>query len=227
MEASETFLSRLRLGSYPAMVYFLGCMKKLVLGTGNEGKTAELRDLLGNVGFKIVGLGEFDPVEPPVESGATFAENAAIKASYYARSLGTNVLADDSGLEVTALGGRPGVFSARFAGENADDTQNNEKLLKELSKSDSTDRSSRFVCEMALADATGKIVFRSSGVCSGTIAHKPSGFNGFGYDPLFTPDGFDKTFGDLPKNIKKSHGHRAKAASGIARFLKFNQGLLT
>ncbi len=202
-------------------------MKTLVLGTGNKGKTVELRDLLGNVGFKIVGLGEVDSIDPPEESGATFAENAAIKASYYARSLGFNVLADDSGLEVHALGGTPGVYSSRFAGEKAHDSQNNEKLLKELSNSGSTDRSARFVCEMALADATGRIVFRCSGDCSGTIARKPSGSNGFGYDPLFIPDDFDKTFGDLPKNIKKSHGHRAKAASRMAHFLRFNQGLLT
>lgn len=202
-------------------------MKTLVLGTGNPGKIVELKELLVSTKCKIVDLGELPAVEEPEETGSTFSENACIKASYYAEALGRNVLADDSGLEVISLGGRPGVFSSRFAGKNANDAQNNEKLLKELEGTDSPRRAARFVCAMALADSTGRIIFRSSGHCSGTIARKPRGFNGFGYDPLFVPDEFEKSFAELPESIKKSIGHRAKASIKIVTFLRFNSSLLT
>lgn len=202
-------------------------MKSIVLGTSNAGKVKEIRSLLEETGFKIIELIDFEFIDEPEESGKTFADNAVIKAKYYAEVLGRNVLADDSGLSVRALGGGPGVFSARFAGKNADDAQNNEKLLKELEAADSTDRSAKFVCEMALADSKGNILFRASGFCKGTIACKPIGLNGFGYDPLFIPDGYDKSFGELPVTIKKLLSHRAAATSKIADFLNANSGVLT
>lgn len=193
-------------------------LERVVIGTRNEGKVAELRGLLGSSGVELVGLSSFEGIPDVPEDGSTFGENAAQKASAYAKLTGHWALADDSGLVVPALGGRPGVFSARFAGEDASDAENTAKLLKEMCDLEDESRSACFVCEMAVAAPSGDVVFRSEGKCHGRIAHKPSGINGFGYDPVFIPEGFSKTFGELSEEVKSGISHRSAAASRIADF---------
>ncbi len=129
-------------------------------------------------------------------------------------------LADDSGLEVEALGGAPGVFSARYAGENATDREKIAKLLHELNETQDRRRLARFVCAMAISDEKGEIKFLTEGICNGKIALSPSGTNGFGYDPIFIPDDFEQTFGELSDEIKQKISHRARATEKIIPFLR-------
>ncbi|REJ77729.1 MAG: RdgB/HAM1 family non-canonical purine NTP pyrophosphatase [Acidobacteria bacterium] len=192
--------------------------ERLVIGTKNKGKIAELEALLAPLEIRLTGLDEFDSVPDVRETGSTFKENAGIKAREYAVFSGHWTLADDSGLVVYALDGKPGVFSARFAGNNASDLENTEKLLGEMTGLKGRDRRACFVCEMAVADDEGQVVFSALGRCEGTIADKPFGTNGFGYDPVFLPEGFDLTFGELPDEVKSRISHRAAAASEIADF---------
>ncbi|MDH3530506.1 MAG: RdgB/HAM1 family non-canonical purine NTP pyrophosphatase [Acidobacteriota bacterium] len=202
-------------------------MKTLLLGTKNRGKVSELCKLISGLNLEIKGLDEFPAISEPVETGDTFDENARIKATYYARRLKCPVLADDSGLEVDFLDGRPGVFSARFAGINASDTENIEKLIALLNGVESSKRGARFRCAMSIASPAGTVLTTVSGSCNGCISSKPRGINGFGYDSVFIPDGYDKTFGELPLSIKQSLSHRAKAARKLVDFLAANLGLLT
>lgn len=190
----------------------------LVIGTGNPGKIAELRELLVHRGLKLIGLSEFGNLPAVEETGDSFAENAAIKASSYAKLTGEWVLADDSGLVVPALGGLPGVRSARFAGENASDAENTRKLLTMMKDFSGDERSACFVCEMAVAKPSGEIAFSAAGRCIGHLARKPNGTNGFGYDPIFVPEGFEKSFGELPDEVKAGISHRSAAAAKIAAF---------
>lgn len=194
--------------------------KRILLATNNRGKIAELLEMLSGLAAEIVGLSEFPEIVEVEETGASFAENARLKASGYAVQTGLPALADDSGLEIAALGGRPGVLSARYGGEGTTFGPKMEKLLREMDGLGLADRRSRFVSAMALADPTGKILFESQGTCTGILALKPKGLGGFGYDPLFIPDGFDQTFGQLPEAIKQKISHRADAFSQIIPFLR-------
>ena len=193
---------------------------KLVVGTNNAGKIRELNELLTDLPIELSGLNEFENVPDVEETGTTFTENAILKASSYARQTGFWALSDDSGLEVEALGGAPGVFSARYAGENAGDRKRIEKLLSELDAAGDRERRARFVCVMALADETGEIKFLAEGVCEGKIAPSPRGLNGFGYDPIFVPEGFTETFGELSSTVKQEISHRSRAIKKIIRFLR-------
>ncbi|QQS41122.1 MAG: RdgB/HAM1 family non-canonical purine NTP pyrophosphatase [Acidobacteriota bacterium] len=193
-------------------------LRRIVIGTRNEGKISELRGLLERSRVELLGLSSFEGIPEIPEDGATFGENAARKASAYAKLTGNWALADDSGLVVPALGGRPGVFSARFAGIGASDTENTAKLLEEMRDLEDDSRSACFVCEMAVAEPSGEVVFRSEGRCHGTIARKPIGIRGFGYDPVFVPEGFSETFGELSEEVKSRISHRSAAASKIADF---------
>jgi XTP/dITP diphosphohydrolase len=193
--------------------------KELVIATGNPGKVREMVEMLEGVPLEIRSLADFADLPKVEETGRTFAENAAIKATAYATRTGALVLADDSGLEVPWLGGDPGVRSARFAGENASDAENTAKLLASMKNAEGKDRLACFVCEMAVADPSGEILFRASGTCRGSISHKPSGINGFGYDPVFVPEGFAESFGELPPKIKKNISHRSAALKQIIDFL--------
>lgn len=176
-----------------------------------------LRDLnVVLVGFRDLPV----PVAEVDETGATFAENARVKASAYAMQTGFPTIADDSGLEVSALGGRPGVHSARFGGKAAPFARKIAMLLEELGKLETADRSARFVCSLALAEPSGKIVFEAEGICSGQIAFASAGSGGFGYDPVFIPDGFNATFGELPAAVKARVGHRGRALAQIVPFLR-------
>ena len=193
---------------------------ELLVATKNEGKIKELRKLLADLPFQLRGLDEFPHIPDVEETGETFADNAFLKAKTYAEQTGLYSLADDSGLEVAALGGAPGVFSARFAGETATNEDRINKLLGELDKSQDSQRLARFVCVMAFADKSGNIIHFEEGICEGRIAQTPSGINGFGYDPVFIPVGFQETFGQLPENIKQDISHRARATMKIIRFLR-------
>jgi XTP/dITP diphosphohydrolase len=169
-------------------------------------------------------LDQFENVGEPAEDAETYYGNAAAKASYYARMTGEWVLADDSGLEVQALGGAPGVFSARYAGPNASDSQRRLKLLTELTGVN--DRRARFVCSAAIADSKGNIVKTAEGICEGVISTNGRGDSGFGYDPIFIPSGYDLTFGELSEQIKNQISHRARAIRGLLRFLEERTGSL-
>jgi XTP/dITP diphosphohydrolase len=184
----------------------------LVLGTANRKKGAELAGLLAGAGVVLRTLADFPAPLDVAETGATFAENAAAKAIQQARHLGLWVLADDSGLEVDALGGRPGVFSARYAGRQGDDAANNRLLLEQLAHTPEERRTAAFVCRMALADPEGVVRAESEGKCRGRVRFAPSGSGGFGYDPLFEIVEYHRTFGELSPLVKACLSHRARAA---------------
>ena len=181
---------------------------KLLVATGNQGKLKEIRKLLENSAIEIIGLDQLSNPPEVIEDGATFSANACKKALEMARFSGYVTLADDSGLVVDALGGAPGVYSARYAGEPSDDSANNRKLLAELEGV--SDRTARFRCAIALVEP-GKAPQTVDGRCEGKIGDAPSGENGFGYDPLFIPEGFTKTFAELSDSEKNSISHRGAA----------------
>ena len=182
--------------------------RPLVLATKNNGKISEFRDLFNKSGIEIKTLDDFGPIPPVIEDGATFEENAVKKAQFTARVLGVPAIADDSGLTVKALQGAPGVFSARYAGENADDESNNRKLLAEME--DVEDRTAAFVCVLAIAVPRGPALIYE-GTCEGLVAETPRGDQGFGYDPLFYYPPFQKTFAQLTRKEKNSISHRGRA----------------
>lgn len=191
---------------------------QILAATTNIGKIRELEKLLADLPLTLRNLKEFSGAAEVEETGATFAENAVLKAQAYAKQCGMPTLADDSGLEVEALGGAPGVFSARYAGKDADYEKKIGFLLKNLGQE--SERRARFVCVLAIADETGEIKFTAEGVCPGKIALNSRGTNGFGYDPVFIPDGFTQTFGELPEKIKRKISHRAQASEKIIRYLR-------
>jgi XTP/dITP diphosphohydrolase len=195
-------------------------MQSLLLGTRNPGKVKEITSILEDAGWSFVSLAEFDDVESPKENGETYADNAIVKARSYALATGLSALADDSGLEVAALGGAPGVFSARYSGESASDADRRELLLSELAKIGDVNRSARFVAVVAIAAPDGTVLNVSEGTCEGTITFTPRGHGGFGYDPLFIPNGYDQTFAELPQNLKNRISHRALALLKTRHFLE-------
>ncbi len=195
-------------------------MKEIVVATQNKHKIDEINEITKKFGFKTfsledVGLSDIEIVE----DGATFEENSFIKASTIKKQIDKIVIADDSGLEVDALDARPGVFSARFAGEDATDGENNEKLQKELLGIPYKKRTARFVCVITMLFTDGKKIV-ARGEVEGHIIDESRGENGFGYDPYFVPNGYDKTFGELTSDIKNKISHRAKALEQLAKKLK-------
>ena len=170
--------------------------------------------------MRLRSLAEFPSIPDVDETGATFSENAVLKATGYALQTRLWALGDDSGLEVDALGGAPGVFSARYGGASASDADRVRLLLDELSKTVDSQRRARFVCVIVIADAAGQIAHEAHGVCEGRIAHAPRGTGGFGYDPVFIPDGYGQTFGELPVEIKQTISHRARAFAAASSFLR-------
>jgi len=194
-------------------------MRSLLLGTRNPGKVIEITNILAASGWSFSSLQEFPDVGEAEENFVTFAENAIAKACFYSSATGLSALADDSGLEVAALGGAPGVFSARYAGAHASDADRRALLLSELGKTGDSNRRARFVAVVAIATSAGEILNLSEGICEGTITFSPRGTGGFGYDPLFVPDGYDQTFAELPDAIKNLISHRARALLGTREFL--------
>lgn len=194
-------------------------MITLLVATQNEGKLKELRNLLADLPLDLCILTDFPEVEVVPETGESFIENASLKAVGYALQTGLLTLADDSGLEVDALGGAPGIFSARYAGEGASDADRTKRLLDELSNTPAAERSARFVSAVAIANERGEVLNTSLGVCEGQIDFAPSGAGGFGYDPVFIPSGYDESFGELKPEIKNQISHRARALLAARQFL--------
>ncbi len=183
----------------------------LVIATGNRKKAAELVELLASLGLELKSLADFGTPREVDETGQTFAENAALKATEQARNLKAWVLADDSGLLVDALKGEPGVYSARYAGAGASDADNRAKLLAALAGVPAEKRSARFECHLALADPTGAIRAAASGACHGRIRSEDAGTGGFGSDPWFEVVEYHRTFGELSAAVKGVLSHRARA----------------
>lgn len=218
----------------------------LLLGTRNAGKAREIDTILGEVPWRMRLLREFDGVGVAAETAETYAENAIAKAQFYARETGMCALADDSGLEVAALDGAPGVHSARYAGDDASDADRRKLLLAELARvaeekrilagdeqfeSGATSKSgnsrrARFVCVVAIATPEGNVLNVSEGTCDGIITFEQRGEGGFGYDPLFVPDGFNQTFAELADTIKNRISHRARALLQTRVFLISHAHLL-
>jgi XTP/dITP diphosphohydrolase len=190
-------------------------VRDLVIGTRNRKKGEELAQMLAPWGFRVVTLVDLPGSIDVVEDGDSFAANAALKATQQARHLGRWVLADDSGLEVDALSGAPGIYSARFAGPNATDEQNNGQLLAQLADLPLEKRSAHYVCHVTVADPAGTIRAESHGLCHGRIRFEPVGCNGFGYDPLFEVVEYRRTFGELGPRVKQALSHRSRALRGI------------
>jgi XTP/dITP diphosphohydrolase len=185
-------------------------MPQLLVATKNAHKTAEIRAILGD-GWEVTDLTAHPEVPAPEETGATFEENARIKAEAASRVFPGLVLSDDSGLEVDALGGEPGVHSAFYAGVHGDDAANRARLKRELAAAGAPEPwTARFRCVMALAEA-GRTRATFDGCVDGRVIREERGQGGFGYDPLFIPDGFEETFGELPERTKNALSHRARA----------------
>lgn len=182
----------------------------ILLATGNQGKVTELKILLTELGLNIKSLKDFPELGEVEENGSTFAENALIKARTAAEATGLLTLADDSGLEVDAINGAPGVHSARYAGEPKNDAKNNAKLLQELAGTPIERRTARFKCAIAIVTPEGQ-EFLSEGCCEGQIGFEPKGEGGFGYDPLFYVPELDLTFSELNLEQKNILSHRGKA----------------
>jgi len=190
-------------------------MDQLVIASRNVGKIKEFRDLLLPLRNEILSLADLSIEAEFEESGKTFAENAHLKALSYSQLTRFPVLADDSGLEVDALGGKPGIHSARYAGPGASDADRVRKLLRELQNSGGS-REARFVCCLALAEK-GVLLLQAEGDCRGTIAQEPRGTNGFGYDPVFYFPQLGKTYAELSDTEKNQHSHRARAVAFLIR----------
>ena len=182
-----------------------------MLGTANRKKADELAELVAPLGLEVRSLADYPEAISVVEDGETFAANAALKATLQARHLGQWVLADDSGLCVDALGGRPGVHSARYAGLKASDAENNRRLLQELAQTPLPRRTAHYVCHATLADPTGAIRAEAEDYCHGRILNDYHGQGGFGYDPLFEIVEYHRTFGELSPAVKACLSHRARA----------------
>ena len=204
----------------------LALRPKLLIATNNPGKLQELTELLAGSPYTLVSLADVGIYEDVSETGSTFEENATLKATNYARMSGIPALADDSGLEVEALGGAPGVLSARYAGDDATDSQRIAYLLDKLDNIYEADRTARFRCVLALSTPNGEVSLYS-GECRGRILESPRGKNGFGYDPVFLLEGIEKTMAELTQDEKNKVSHRNMAAVKAAEALKsgaFSQG---
>ena len=194
-------------------------MHELIIATTNAGKLREIRELLKDLDFKITSLSDHPDAPKVEEDGKDFAQNALKKAATIALYTGKLTLGEDSGLEVKALGNRPGIYSARFAGPGATDKKNNAKLLRSLRGVPLKERQARYRCFAALVDGK-RVIDVASGSCDGLIALKGKGGNGIGYDPLFFLPRYNKTFGELDHAIKAKVSHRAKALAKIKKVLK-------
>ena len=194
---------------------------RVLIATQNAGKVREIRRLLAGISAEFVGLDQFAPVDAPEETGLTFLANAEIKARYYGERFGEIALADDSGLVVDALHGAPGVHSARYGGDGLTDSDRTDLLLKEMKNTPDEKRTARFVCAVVVYDLVdGDKILRASGVVEGSITRAPRGVNGFGYDPVFVPNGDDRTTAEMSAREKDDLSHRGRAIRAIAPALE-------
>ena len=200
-------------------------LPKLLLATNNAGKVKEYRSLLQGIPFELVTPKEMGNTMDVAETGATYRENARLKACSLAAQSGLLTLADDSGIEVDALNGEPGVVSARYAGENASNAERVDHLLSELKDVPKEKRTARFYCLIAIAQPNGTVQF-CDGECKGTIAFKPSGERGFGYDPIFYLPEWGKTMAELPVEVKNQISHRGTAAQKAKLLLQKMAGTI-
>ncbi|RJP23757.1 MAG: RdgB/HAM1 family non-canonical purine NTP pyrophosphatase [Candidatus Abyssobacteria bacterium SURF_5] len=191
---------------------------KLLLGTNNPGKVREISKFLEGVPLEIISLRTFEEIVPVRETEKSFLANARLKASEYFRQTGLLTLAEDSGLQIDALDGQPGPLSARFAGEEASDADNVTKVLRLLRGIKPARRTARFVCVVAITD--GRKIWIATGKCEGRIATRPCGKSGFGYDPIFIPNGYKSTFARLGDTVKDQVSHRAEAFCKVRRILE-------
>ncbi|MBD1381163.1 XTP/dITP diphosphatase [Metabacillus arenae] len=194
-------------------------MDEVIIATKNEGKAAEFKTMLAPLGVKVRTLLDFPEIEDIEETGHTFEENAVLKAEETAFALQKMVIADDSGLSIEYLGGKPGVYSARYAGEQKDDAKNIQKVLQELKGVPHEERSARFHCALAIA-APGQETITVEGTVEGIIAEKPEGMGGFGYDPIFIVKDKGKTMAQLTKEEKNKISHRANALNKLQLLLQ-------
>ena len=185
-------------------------MKKIIIASNNKGKIREIRAIIGEQAIELLDLKDIGFTDEITEDGYSIKENAVKKGLSVMKAVGELTIADDSGLEVDAIDGQPGVLSARFSGEGATDESNNRKLLELLSNIPMEKRGAQFRCVMALIYPNGRIL-TAEGICRGRIAYKPIGDKGFGYDPIFIPNGYDKTFSQLGSHVKNQISHRAIA----------------
>lgn len=190
-------------------------LQRLIIATRNAHKTAEIRAMTGGR-FEVLDVTSFPECPQIAETGSTFLENARLKALGISRLIGGWVLSDDSGLEVDALGGAPGVWSSNYGGEEGDHARNNARLLEELRGR--SDRRARFRCTMVLA-ADGRELAYFSGTVEGRIIDEPRGAQGFGYDPLFIPEGHEATFAELGEDVKNTLSHRSRALAQVMTYL--------
>jgi len=205
-----------------------GAAVRLLIASTNPGKIREFGQMLGGAGIEFTDLSGHGPLPPVTETGRTFRENACLKAAAYARALNVWALADDSGLAVDALGGQPGVHSARWAQLHAagcGDADNNALLLRQLADVPDAQRTARFVCELALAEPGGKVVLTAADSVEGRILRQERGYNGFGYDPLFFVESLGKTTAELGPEQKHQISHRGKALRRMRGLLE-RSGLL-
>ncbi|MFD1850127.1 XTP/dITP diphosphatase [Oceanobacillus bengalensis] len=194
-------------------------MKEIVIATKNKGKAREFKTFFAKGNIVAKSLLEMERFTPDIEeTGKTFEENAALKAEGISRYLDIPVLADDSGLIIDALDGRPGVYSARYAGEDKDDKANMAKVLEELKNTPMDKRTARFICMLAIAIPGKETLFRT-GYCEGRIAFEEMGVNGFGYDPIFIPEGYSKTLAELLPEEKNQISHRKNAIDQLEGLL--------
>ena len=204
---------------------------EIIVATGNPHKVEEIREILAVHGFRVLSLTDVgaEGIPEPEEDGDTFAHNARIKATQYARAINRMVLADDSGLAVDALGGAPGIFSARWSGlgvtREERDNANNKKLLEELASTPADRRTARFVCAMCLSAADGSVIAETVGEFHGSIGTNARGVNGFGYDPLFVVDANGQTSAELTSQQKNDRSHRGAATRAMAKFLATHPSL--
>lgn len=195
-------------------------MKKVVIATKNKGKAKEFKDFFAAYDIEAISLLDIYKDIPEIEeTGKTFAENARLKAEQIAAILKKPVLADDSGLIIDALNGRPGIFSARYAGEDKSDQANIEKVLYELKEIPQGERTARFICVLAVAIPNEKTIFKT-GYCEGVITISQMGMNGFGYDPIFVPTGYSKTMAEISPNEKNRISHRCNAMTQLEEWIK-------
>ncbi|WP_079479493.1 XTP/dITP diphosphatase [Halobacillus salinus] len=195
-------------------------MNELVIATKNEGKVREFREMFSKYGIEVKSLLEFDePIEDIEETGTTFTENATIKAEAISKQYNIPVLADDSGLEVDALEGAPGVYSARYAGLEKNDQKNLYKVLENMKGVPTDQRTARFVCAVAVARPEHD-TFVKVGTCEGNIAEEPQGEHGFGYDPVFIPKGSKRTLAEYTSEEKNAISHRHNAIIQLEEWLK-------
>ncbi|MCA9034815.1 MAG: RdgB/HAM1 family non-canonical purine NTP pyrophosphatase [Planctomycetaceae bacterium] len=195
-------------------------LRTIVLASRNRKKTGEVADLLLPVGFAVIPVTEFPEVPEVEEDGTSFAENAGKKATEVALAIGQWVIGEDSGLKVDALGGAPGIYSARYSGPDATDQTNNAKLIEELKGVPDHQRGAGYVCSIALSDPQGNIRVAVEGTCRGRILSEAMGEGGFGYDPYFLIPEYHRTFGQLSSLVKHRLSHRARAFSKFIPLLQ-------